>query len=88
MFLFKPYYNIDNNQWRNSYGLRVGKLAGTRAEGAPGGPLDSCVPAKIAPEIAFSKRCPFPTLFFKVWLLSSHNDAFHKLMKSKSFGCP
>ena len=53
MFLFKPYYNVDNNQWRNSYGLRVGKLAGTRAEGAPGGPLDSCVPAKIAPEITF-----------------------------------
>ena len=24
-------------QWRNSYGLRVGKPAGTRAEGAPAG---------------------------------------------------
>ena len=40
-------------QWRNSYGLRVGKPAGTRAEGAPRGPLDFRVPAKIAPEIAF-----------------------------------
>ena len=65
MFLFNPYFNVDNNQWRNSYGLRVGKLAGTRAEGAPGAPLDSRVPAKIAPEIAFSKSCPFPTLFSK-----------------------
>ena len=65
MFLFKPYYNVDNNQWRNSYGLRVGKLAGTRAEGASGGPLDSCVPAKIAPEIAFSKSAPFQHFFSK-----------------------
>ena len=30
-----PY--IRDNQWRNSYGLRVGKPAGTRAEGAPAG---------------------------------------------------
>ena len=34
-------------QWRNSYGLRVGKPAGTRAEGAPWVPLHSNVPADI-----------------------------------------
>ena len=68
------------SEWANS------RAPGLR--GHPGPPIDSRVPAKIAPEIAFSKRCPFPTLFFKVWLLSSHNDAFHKLMKSESFGCP
>ena len=65
MFLFKPYYNVDNNQWRNSYGLRVGKLAGTRAEGAPGGPLDSCVPAKIAPRDCLFKKVPLSNTFFQ-----------------------
>ena len=44
-------------------------------------PLQSCVPAKIT----LSKRCPFLTLFFIAWLQNSHNDAFHKLMKSELF---
>ena len=30
-------YIAKRGQWRNSYGLRVGKPAGTRAEGAPAG---------------------------------------------------
>ena len=30
---------LKHGQWRNSYGLRVGKPAGTRAEGAPAGCL-------------------------------------------------
>ena len=62
--------------------------ANPRAPGGGGGtrrvPLHSSVPAKIA----FSKMCDFPTLFSRVWLLSAHNDAFHQLMKSESFGCP
>ena len=31
---------------------------------------------------------PLSNTFFIVWLLSSHSDAFHKLMKSEIFGCP
>ena len=50
------------SQWRNSYGLRVGKPVGARAEGAPAGcpfTLVIFVPA----ESTLSQRCPFPTLF-------------------------
>ena len=45
-------------QWRNSYGLRVGKPAGTRAEGGTRRlPLYSSVTAKIRPTL--SKGAPF-----------------------------
>ena len=49
-------------------------------------PLPS-VPAKIT----LSNRCPFPTLFFHSLVAKfsySHNDSFHKLMKSELFGFP
>ena len=48
-------------QWRNSYGLRVGISASTRAEGAHGGPLDSSVPAIKG--LPFQKGAPFQHFF-------------------------
>ena len=49
-----------NLQWRNSYGLRVGKPAGTRAEGAPSGCPFTLVPAQIT---LSKSEVPFRTLF-------------------------
>ena len=47
-------------QWRNSYGLGVGKPAGTRAEGAPAGDPSTLVPAQIT---LSKSEVPFRTLF-------------------------
>ena len=47
-------------QWRNSYGLRVGKPAGTRAEGAPAGcPLTLVFQQRLP----FQKGTPFQHFF-------------------------
>ena len=62
------YYTIHINigdklqlyQWRNSYGLRVGKPTGTRAEGAPAGCPFTLVPAQIT---LSKSEVPFRTLF-------------------------
>ena len=68
-------------QWRNSYGLRVGKPAGTRAEGAPAG----CPFTEVFQLILlFHKGAPFQH-FPIVWLRNSHNDAFHKLIKWQNY---
>ena len=57
-------------QWRNSYGLRVGKPAGTRAEGAP---AECPFTLVLHLKLPFEKGTiwkkvilaqPFPTLFF------------------------
>ena len=56
--------------------------------GHPGAPLTLVFQLRLPPRLHFQKGAPFQHFFFKVWLLSSHNDAFHKLMKSESFGCP
>ena len=34
------------------------------------------------------KKVPLSNTFFIVWLQNSHNDTFHKLMKSELIGCP
>ena len=70
-------------QWRNSYGLRVGKPAGTRAEGAPAGcPFTQAFQLILL----FHKGAPFQH-FPIVWLRlrNSHNDAFHKLIKWQNY---
>ena len=69
------------NQWRNSYGLRVGEPAGTRAEGAPAGcPFTQAFQLILL----FHKGTPFQH-FPKVWLRNSHNDEFHKLIKWQNY---
>ena len=80
-------WDCGKEQWRNSYGLRVGKPAGTRAEGAPAGcPFSLVLTAK---RITLLKGCTFPILFIVKLRNNSHNDAFYKLMKLESlFGCP
>ena len=45
-------------QWRNSYGLRVGKPAGTRAEGAPAGCPFTLV-LQLRSGLSFQKGAPF-----------------------------
>ena len=68
-------------QWRNSYGLRVGKPAGTRAEGAPAGyPFTQAFQLILL----FHKGAPFQH-FPILWLRNSHNDAFHKLIKWQNY---
>ena len=47
-------------QWRNSYGLRVGKPAGTRAEGAPAGCPFTLV---FQLRLPFQKGAPFQHFF-------------------------
>ena len=47
-------------QWRNSYGLRVGKPAGTRAKGAPAGCPFTLV---FQLELPFQKGAPFQHFF-------------------------
>ena len=71
-------------QRRTSYGLRVGKPAGTRPEGAPAECPFTQAFQLILP---FHKGAPFEH-FSIVWLQNSHNYAFHKLIKSELFGCP
>ena len=59
------------NQWRNSYGLRVGKPAGTRAEGAPAGCPFTLV---FQLRLPFQKGAPLlSSTFFIMWLLNSIN---------------
>ena len=71
-------------QWRNSYGLRVGKPAGTRAERAPAGcPFTQAFQLILL----FHKGAPFQH-FPTVWLRNSHNDAFHKLIKWQNYLVP
>ena len=64
----------------NSYGPRVGKPAGTWAEGAPAG---CSLTLMFQLRLPFQKGAPFQHFF-----QSPHNDAFHKLMKSELFACP
>ena len=81
-------------QWRNSYGLRVGKPAGTRAEGAPAGcPFTLVLHLKLTFEKGHHlEKGNFSTAlsntFFHSLVAKFYIDAFHKLMKSKLFGCP
>ena len=49
-------YEKELIQWRNSYGLRVGKPAGTRAEGAPTGCSFTLV---FQLRLPFQKGAPF-----------------------------
>ena len=76
---------VNATQWRISYGLRVGKHAGTRAEGAPSGCPFTLV---FQLRLPFHKGVPSQHFFFIVWLQNSHNDAFRSLMKSELFGYP
>ena len=79
-------YNVTNwkltgLQWRNSYGLRVGKPAGTRAEGAPAGcPFTQAFQLILLFHTGASFQ-HFPI----VWLRNSYNDAFHKLIKWQNY---
>ena len=70
-------------QWRNSYGFRVGKPAGTRVEGAPAGCPFTLV---FQLRLPFQEDAHFQNLI--VWLRNSHNDAVHKLMKSELLATP
>ena len=72
-------------QWRNSYGLRVGKPAGTQAEGAPSSlVLHLKLPFEKGHHLEKGNlSTAFSNTFFIVWLQNSHIDAFHKLKKSK-----
>ena len=72
---------ITTEQWRNSNGLRVGKPAGTRAEGAP---ADCPFTQAFQLILLFHKDAPFKH-FPTVWLRNSHNDAFHKLIKGQNY---
>ena len=72
MFLWLKQLFDTRLQWRNSYGLRVGKPAGTRAEGAPAGCAFTLV---FQLRLPFQRGAPFKTLFLR----NSHNDAFHEI---------
>ena len=71
-------------QWCNSYGLWVGKPAGTRAEGAPAGCPFTLV---FQLRLPFQKGAPFQHLFHSL-VAKFSTDTLHKLMKSELLGLP